>query len=276
MASGTKNKLVLPIWLRKNKKDPACEVSPKATMVEHVWHSKYEQNFLPKLKSHLLTRLRGLEYDGDEQEYSTAERNQVMIKGDVIYQHKKLCINYTTYDMRRDQDSLNIRNNADFMVLGCECEADSDHWHPYWYGRIIGIYHANIDYLGPGPCSLNPQKMEFLWVHWPGRDPNNGYHEGWKRQCLPWGWLHALWRQCCLWISQSSPHHLSHSSHSLLCPWLDDTSSPQTVYLSPCWRKRWRLGYVLCMCISIYDTFCCDKNNKLSIIKKKNIKTKEN
>ena len=86
--------------------------------------------------------------------------------------------------MRRDQDSLNNRNGADFMVLGCEYEANSDP-HPYWYGRIIGIFHALVDYLGPGSRSSDPQEMEFLWVRWLGRDPNNSYRDGWTRRRLP-------------------------------------------------------------------------------------------
>ena len=35
MSFEMKDKLELPIWLRKNKEDPACKVSSKAT-VEHV------------------------------------------------------------------------------------------------------------------------------------------------------------------------------------------------------------------------------------------------
>ncbi|KIL54987.1 hypothetical protein M378DRAFT_134292 [Amanita muscaria Koide BX008] len=166
MSFETKNKLDLSTWLAKNTKDPACK------------------NFLSKLKNHLLTRLQGLEYDGDEREYSTAERNQVIIEGNAIYRHPVLCVNYTTYDMRRNQDSLNVSNSADFMVLGCENEANSAP-HPYWYGRIIGIFHAKIVYRGPGSRSSDPQIMEFLWVRWLGRDPNNGYHEGWRRRRLP-------------------------------------------------------------------------------------------
>ena len=143
------------------------------------------QNFLQKLKNHLLTRLRGLEYDGDEQEYSAAERNQVIIKENgTIYRHKTLRINYTTYDMRRNQDSLNIRNNADFMVLGCENEENPDA-HPYWYGRIIEIFHANIDYRGLGSRLSDSQEMEFLWVRWFGQDRSNDYHGGWRSRCLP-------------------------------------------------------------------------------------------
>ena len=36
--------------------------------------------FIPRLKDHLLTRLLGKEYDGDEQEYTDTERNDVIIQ----------------------------------------------------------------------------------------------------------------------------------------------------------------------------------------------------
>ena len=90
MSFWMRDKLERLIWLNRNKEDPACKVSPKATTIEHVWHSKYNQNFLLKLKNHLLTWLQGLEYDGYECEYSVAERNQVIIKDSIIYQHKTL------------------------------------------------------------------------------------------------------------------------------------------------------------------------------------------
>ena len=85
--------------------------------------------------------------------------------------------------MRRDQDTLNVGKNADYMVLGCENENPDP--HPYWYGRIIGIFHANVVYSGPGSRSSEPQTMEFLWVRWLGREPREDYHEGWRSRCLP-------------------------------------------------------------------------------------------
>jgi hypothetical protein len=76
-------------------------------------------------------------------------------------------INYTTYDIRRSQDSLNPRAHADFMCLSHE---DGDGDFPYWFGRIVGIFHADVVHLGPASKSLGPQHMEFLWVRWFGRD----------------------------------------------------------------------------------------------------------
>jgi len=43
--------------------------------------------------------------------------------------------------MRREQDSLNPRTHANIMVLSPE---DDPSAHPYWYARIIGIYHTLV------------------------------------------------------------------------------------------------------------------------------------
>ena len=59
-------------------------------------------------------------------------------------------VNYTTYDMRRDQDTINPRTHADVMVLNPGDEESEDERHPYWYARVCGIFHANVLYLGPG------------------------------------------------------------------------------------------------------------------------------
>jgi hypothetical protein len=39
-------------------------------------------------------------------------------------------------------------------------------YHPFWYARIIGIFHANIRYNQP---DSNWQMVQFLWVRWFGR-----------------------------------------------------------------------------------------------------------
>lgn len=108
-------------------------------------------------------------YNGDEDEYGTQERLGVQIQNDRLYKHKILRVNYTTYDLRRDQDSINPRNHADIMVLAHEDE-DSANTHPYWYARVVGIFHANVRYRGPGSLLDDFERIEFLWVRWFGRD----------------------------------------------------------------------------------------------------------
>jgi hypothetical protein len=129
--------------------------------------------------------LLGYEYDGDELDFTPADRRSVLIMTNTIYRHKVLRINYTTYDMRRTQDSLNPRvpGHSDIMVLSPENENENEDPHPYWYARILGIYHADIRYTGPNSTvSRDPQRMEFLFVRWFGRDPTP--QPGWKAKRL--------------------------------------------------------------------------------------------
>ena len=45
----------------------------------------------------------------------------VKLINDRIYRHKVLRVNYTTYNVHRDQDSLNPRTHGDIMVLSGDC-----------------------------------------------------------------------------------------------------------------------------------------------------------
>ena len=81
-------------------------------------------------------------------------------------------INYTTYDVRHDQDVINLREHCDIMLLAHkDCDevlppvsstsasagkrdkgkklADAPTKHPFWYARVIGIYHAMVRHVGP-------------------------------------------------------------------------------------------------------------------------------
>jgi hypothetical protein len=78
--------------------------------------------------------------------------------------------------MRREQDSLNPSRQANVMVL-----APDDEDHPYWYARIIGVFHAIVSH-----CELSePTHMDFVWVRWYGLDPDRRYKFGWKARRLP-------------------------------------------------------------------------------------------
>ena len=82
--------------------------------------------------------------------------------------------------MRRAQDSINPRipGHGDIMVLSPENDTENEDPHPYWYARILGIYHCNIHYRK----SPEPQQMYFLFVRWFGRDTEPV--PGWKVKCL--------------------------------------------------------------------------------------------
>lgn len=92
------------------------------------------------------------------------DTTQLYIKEDRLYHHNLMRINYTTYDVRRKQDNINPRTpHRDIMVLG-ETEHNTD--HPYLYGRVLGIFHANVVYTASRPLSYRPRRLEFLWVRW--------------------------------------------------------------------------------------------------------------
>lgn len=84
--------------------------------------------------------------------------------------------------MRRSQDSLNPRTHADIMVLSHEDEPNESKRHPYWYARIIGIFHFQVRHVGPFSKSADAQRMDVLWVRWFGRDMS--YRTGWKARRL--------------------------------------------------------------------------------------------
>jgi hypothetical protein len=90
----------------------------------------------------------------------------VFFNSDRMYKHQLLRINYTTYDVRRSQDIINPDNSRrDVMVLGDE-DADTRSNHPFLYARILGIYHVNVVYTGPGMIDYAARRLDFLWVRW--------------------------------------------------------------------------------------------------------------
>jgi hypothetical protein len=52
------------------------------------------------------------------------------------------------------------------MVLANQAE-DPENKHPYWYARVIGIFHAMVLRVGSGTTY---QQIDFLWVRWYGLD----------------------------------------------------------------------------------------------------------
>lgn len=111
-------------------------------------------------------------------EITTNHRNSLFIVNNRIYRHKILRINYTTYDVRRDQDSINPRTRSDIMVLA----NDEDNTHPYWYARVLGVFHAYAQYndLESDDIVPEPFRIDFLWVRWYGLDSERKSAGGFK------------------------------------------------------------------------------------------------
>lgn len=124
---------------------------------------------MSKLKDHLLNRLLGRGFDGDDpQVFSEGERNSVWIANNQIYSVKTLSVNYTTYDVRRDRDTINPDGRNFVMVRSPE---DGSDLHPYWYAQVLGVYHAFVSTTHPAARDQSVKRMEFLWVRWLGLEP---------------------------------------------------------------------------------------------------------
>lgn len=74
-------------------------------------------------------------------------------------------VNYTTYDMRRDQDTVNPRTHPDIMVLADDAGTPLC-THPYWYARTLTIFHVKVYYAGSGSSSSEYTDVQVVWVRW--------------------------------------------------------------------------------------------------------------
>ena len=89
----------------------------------------------------------------------------VYLKSNQIYLHKLVHIQYTTYDVQREQDVVNPSTpHWDIMLLATTTDNNVD--HPFLYAHLLGIYHANVTYAGDDIQNYQARRFKFLWVHW--------------------------------------------------------------------------------------------------------------
>lgn len=127
------------------------------------------------MKEHLHRRLpvaELLSQEADSDRHLTIDDandwQNVLLKHDRIYAHKIMRVHYTTYDVRRGEDIVHVgTSQCNIMVLNPLFSAENLNFqHPFWYARVIGIFHANIIYIGKGNNIYQPRRMDFLWVRW--------------------------------------------------------------------------------------------------------------
>lgn len=139
------------------------------------------QDFISILRDHLLGRIREQDFDGDTDHlFSDEERNSVRIRNNIIYRLATLRVNYTTYDMRRDFDTVNPKTHLFVMVPSPETEQGC---HPFWYAAVLGVFHADVQYAGNDSRDFRFKRMEFLWVRWLGMVPGHSF--GRRQATLP-------------------------------------------------------------------------------------------
>ena len=140
------------------------------------------KNFFPKLQDHLLGQLINCEFDANmHKEFMDSDRNSICFIGSKIYSVQTCHIYYTSYDLQRQCDTVNPHTHPYIMLHSPVNEEGAE---PYWYVRVLGIYHADIwaeNLVVPG--ARNVRRMDFLWVCWFGEVPD--YCSGLCRACLP-------------------------------------------------------------------------------------------
>ncbi|KIK32237.1 hypothetical protein CY34DRAFT_47013, partial [Suillus luteus UH-Slu-Lm8-n1] len=123
-------------------------------------HDPAVDKFIPKLKDHLLYRLRGLDVGYCDHTFTDDERNSVIIIDNKMYSVQTMQVHYTTYDLRREYDTINPRTHSDIIVLSGETRPE----HPYWYARVLGIYHMDVLLDINGQTKYHT--VEALYVRW--------------------------------------------------------------------------------------------------------------
>lgn len=151
---------------------------------------------MPKLKKHLLPRIQAtLEQEKTTFDIpcirtapdsgSSADLNEtdfVYFKSDSIYHHKLLRFNFTTYAVRRRTDIVNPGMSRHNVMLLADCPDGNS--HPFLYARVLGAYHANVIYSGPGMRDYKARHFDFLWVRWYEVIDPGSSESGWSSSTL--------------------------------------------------------------------------------------------
>ena len=113
------------------------------------------------------------QHDLEPPSFTDYDRNTVQIVGKRLEQRYTMTIYYTTYDLRRGHDKINMKSRPYVMAL-----SHGDPSHPYIYAKVLGIYRTKVLH----PTLAVPTSMDVLWVHWLQVD--HVYRAGWKAKRL--------------------------------------------------------------------------------------------
>jgi hypothetical protein len=91
------------------------------------------------MKDHLLARILHRQYDPDPPSFTDYDRSRFQIVGKCLEQRYTMTINYTTYDLRRGSDKINMKGRPYVIAL-----SRGDSSHPYVYARVLGIYRVKV------------------------------------------------------------------------------------------------------------------------------------
>ena len=160
------------------------------------------QNFSSKLKEHLLPCIQAALHQEAElcldqsgirttsnneyyRHFDSNGRDFVLLNKDLIYHHKIICFHFTTYDVQRGTEIINPgTSHCNIMLLADKVDSvtNSSNLHRFLYARVLGAYHANVIYTGPGMHDYEARRFDFLWVRW--FEVMNPASSGWESSKL--------------------------------------------------------------------------------------------
>lgn len=133
------------------------------------------QDFLPKLQHHFLPRI-AEKLGFHSQAIPESDATFVVISDHRLFNHQLLRLYYTTYDVRREEDVVHVDTpQCNVMLLNSAYAAST--WeteHPYMYGKVNGVFHANVSFVGTlpdGTRNYSKHRLDFAWIHWYKREP---------------------------------------------------------------------------------------------------------
>lgn len=107
------------------------------------------QGFMESLLAHLRDRLFP---DGNSTE-------PIFIQNDTLYNHPILTLNYTSYDLQREQDIIHLRYGREGIMVYTPTLGANEPWS---YANILDIYHIIVR-VASDP---EPKRLTVLWVRW--------------------------------------------------------------------------------------------------------------
>ncbi|KJA21682.1 hypothetical protein HYPSUDRAFT_111821, partial [Hypholoma sublateritium FD-334 SS-4] len=134
--------LDLGVFARENCRDPAV------------------QDFSENLKIHLLSRIRQKLQISPAVFNSGVSSTAPLMHNAVLIKDNRDVINPNT-----PHSNVMLLANPEPNDNGSD-SLERDAVHPYLYGRVIGIYHVNVIYTGPGTKGYEAMRFDFLHVRW--------------------------------------------------------------------------------------------------------------
>jgi hypothetical protein len=107
----------------------------------------------------------------EEITYTVEELAQLVIARNRIYLHNTARIYYTSYDLRRNYDTV-TSTHPDIMLQSND-DTTVDGASTFWYGRVHLIFHLDI-YMTTRQSShaFQHRRMDVMLVRWFGADPS--------------------------------------------------------------------------------------------------------